>query len=186
MSKNKDVGAATCKGILENGKMDWGYHRGLPTPWASFNYYFLHNDYDYHLSYKNMEEEHEVDAISGSFFMTRKSVLNKVGLFDEDYWMYAEDIDLCYRMKKFGYRIMFVPVVMVTHIKGVSSGIKLHSENLSAADKLTKIKAFNSFYETMKIFYRKNLAKNYPFLINWLVILGINIKWFLASRKMKV
>lgn len=185
MDEHPDVGAATCMALLENGKMDWGYHRGFPTPWASL-LYFIGNDKLYHLSNKDMSKIHEVDAISGSFFLTRKSVFNKVGLFDEAYWMYAEDIDLCFRIKKAGFKIMFVPDVKVVHIKGVSSGIKQHSQEVTTATRDSRMRAFNSFYETMEIFYKKNLAVNYPFFINWLVYLGINIRWTLAKRKLKV
>lgn len=185
MESHPDAGAASCKGLKSDGKMDWGYHRGFPTPWASF-LYFLGNDSLYHLTSRDMEKTHEVDAISGSFFMTRKSVLDKVGFFDEDYWLYGEDLDLCFRIKKAGYKIYFVPDVTVTHHKGVSSGIKKHSQQFSTATNESKIRAFNSFYETMKIFYHKNLASDYPFFINWLIDISINLKWFLAKRKLQV
>lgn len=185
MEKNQEVGAASCEAIHQDGSIDWAYHRGFPTPWASL-LYFLGNDSLYHLSGRNMKKTHEVDAISGSFFFTRKSVLDKVGLFDEDYWMYAEDIDLCYRIKKAGYKIMYVPEVKIVHLKGVSSGIKSHSQSISTADDPTRIQAMNSFYQTMKIFYSKHMEKKYPFFLNWLVYLGIDLRWFLAKRKLRV
>lgn len=183
---NSDVGAATCRVELESGKIDWGSHRGFPTPLASFFYYFLSDDRFYHLSFKDMTKPHEVDSITGAFFLTKKSVLDKVGLFDEDYFMYGEDLDLCFRIKKAGYKIMFIPAVKIIHYKGISSGIKKHSQEITKATEAAKIKAFNSFYETMKIFYRKNLEKSYPFFINWLVYIGINLKWFLAKRNLRV
>lgn len=185
MEQNPDAGAATCKGLKSDGEMDWGYHRGFPTPWASF-LYFLGNDRLYHLTDRDMSSTHEVDAISGSFFLTRKSVLDKVGLLDEDYWLYGEDLDLSFRIRKAGYKIYYVPEVTVTHHKGVSSGIKKHSQEFSTATIESKIRAFNSFYETMKIFYHKNLAQDYPFFINWLIDVSINLKWFLAKRKLQV
>ena len=185
MQNYPEVGAATCKALKSIGSLDWAYHRGFPTPWASL-LYFLGNDRLYHLTGRNMDQIHEVDAISGSFFFTKKSVLDKVGLFDEDYWLYAEDIDLSYRIKKAGFKIMYVPQVKVTHFKGVSSGIKAHSQQITTATDESRIKAFNSFYKTMIIFYRKNLARNYPFFINWLVYGGINLRWMLAKRKLKV
>lgn len=186
MKEHPEVGAATCKALKSDGTFDWAYHRGFPTPWASFRYYFFKDDKLYHLTNKDMGKTHEVDAISGSFFFTRKSVLDKVGLFDEDYFLYAEDLDLSYRVRKAGYKIMYVPDVEVVHFKGVSSGIKSHSQEITTAKKLSRVRAFNSFYETMKIFYRKNLAKQYPFFINWLIYLAINMKWFLAKRKLRV
>lgn len=186
MENRFDIGAATCRVELPNGKLDWSSHRGFPTPLASFLYYFLRNDSLYHLFHKDMNINHEVDSVSGAFLMTKKSVLNKVGLFDEDYFMYAEDIDLCYRIKKAGYKVIFVPSVKIVHYKGVASGIKGHSQEITTATEESKKTAFNAFYDSMKIFYKKNLEKSYPFFINWLVYLGINIKWFLAKRKLHV
>ncbi len=186
MEENPEVGAATCKALKSDGELDFAYHRGFPTPWASFLYYFLKDDRLYHLKGRDMEKIHEVDAISGSFFLTRKSVLDKVGLFDEDYWMYAEDLDLCFRIKQVGFKVAYVPDVEVLHLKGISSGLKEHSQDLSTATKSSKLRAFNSFYETMKIFYRKNLASRYPFFVNWAVYLAINLKWAMARRRMRV
>lgn len=186
IKENKDVGAATCRVELANGKLDWASHRGFPTPLASFFYYFLKNDNYYHLSNQDLTKTHEVDAITGAFFMTRKSVLDKIGLFDEDYFMYGEDLDLCFRIKKMRYKIMFVPDVKIIHYKGVSSGIKEHSQELTQATQLSKIRALNAFYRAMEIFYRKNLAIKYPFFINWLVYFGIKLKWTFALRKLHV
>lgn len=185
MKNHPDVGAATCKSLINGKVLDWSSHRGFPTPWASL-LYFLGDDRLYHLTDRDISRTHEVDAISGSFFMTRRSVLDKVGFFDEDYWLYAEDIDLCFRIKKVGFKVMFVPDVSIIHLKGVSSGIKAHSQEITTATRDSKMRAFNSFYETMKIFYRKNLSKSYPFFVSWLVYGAIDLKWFLAKRKLHV
>lgn len=186
MDKNPNVGAATCKVVKEDGSLDWASHRGFPTPWASFLYFILKNDSLYHLTNKDVTKPHEVDAIAGAFFLTKKDVLDKVGYFDEDYFLYAEDLDLCFRIKQAGYKIMYVPDVKIIHYKGVTSGIKEHSQKISSSTKESAKAALDSFYQTMKIFYQKHLAKKYLFLINWLVYLGINLKWFLAKRKMQV
>lgn len=186
MEENKYVGAATCKLVLGNGQLDWAAHRGFPTPLAALLYYFFKDDSLYHLTKLPMDKPHEVDAISGSFFLTRKSVLDRVGLFDEDYFMYAEDIDLCFRIKEAGFKVMYVPTVSIIHHKGVSSGLKKHSSHLTSADFETRQRSLNAFYETMKIFYKKHLETKYPFFVNWLVYLGINIKWFLAKKEMHV
>lgn len=186
IKENPEVGAATCKVEKEDGSLDLASHRGFPTPWASFLYFVLGDNSLYHLTNRDMEKPHEVDAIAGAFFLTRKEVLDKVGLFDEDYWLYAEDLDLCYRIKKAGFKVMYIPEIKIIHHKGVTSGIKKHSQSISSATETSKKRALDSFYETMKIFYKKHLAKNYPFFINWLVYSGINFKWFLAKRKMTV
>ncbi len=186
MRSHIEVGACSPRVELSNGKLDWASHRGFPTPYASFLYYFLKNDSLYHLSGRDFNNPHEVDSLSGAFILTRKEILNKVGLFDESYFMYAEDLDLCYRIKKAGYKIMYLPQVKIIHYKGVSSGLKQHSQDITKASIESKMRAFNAFYETMKIFYKKHLARQYPFFINWLVLGGINLKWSLAKRKLKV
>lgn len=186
MQQHTDIGAASCKVEKLDGSIDWAAHRGFPTPWASFLYFILGNDKLYHLTDRDMDKPHEVDAIAGAFFLTRKSVFDKVGLFDEDYFLYAEDLDLCHRIKQAGFKIMYVPEVIVLHHKGISSGIKQHSQETSSAVIASRKKALDSFYKTMEIFYKKHLAADYPFFINWLVYLGIYIKWQFAKRSMKV
>ncbi len=186
MDANPEVGAVTGEILLSDGKVDLTAHRGFPTPWAAFKYYVLKDDSLYHLSTKNMHQIHEVDAISGAFFLTRKKILDNIGLFDEDYFMYAEDIDLCYRIKQAGCKIMYLPSVKILHHKGVSSGLKKHTQGVTTATVETKQRSLNAFYSTMKIFYQKHMAQKYPTPINWLVYLGINLKWWLAKRKLTV
>ncbi len=185
MGGDSTIGAASCKIVHDNGQIDWASHRGFPTPLVSLLYFFG-SDLLYHMSFKKMDSPHEVDAISGAFFLTRKSVLEKVGLFDEQFFMYAEDIDLCLRIKQAGYKVMYFPEVKIVHHKGVSTGVKKHSQGLTTAGIDTKLRSLNSFYETMELFYKKHYEKKYPFFINWLIYSGINIKWFLAKRKLLV
>lgn len=179
------VGAATCKIILSNGKTDMTAHRGFPTPYASL-LYVLGNDSLYHLTGNNPEVLHEVDAITGAFLMTTKDVLDKSGLFDEKFFMFGEDIDLCLRIKKAGFKVVYDPEVKIIHYKGISHGLKKHSKDLSPAGRETKTRAMNAFYDAMLIFYNKNYKKNYPFFINWLVYLGIYLKWGMAKIRMSV
>lgn len=183
--KNPDWGAVSGKIIFENGQMDLTAHRGFPTPFASL-LYFLGNDRLYHLTDRDMSKIHEVDAITGAYFMTKGNVLEKVGVFDEDYFMYAEDIDLCYRIKHAGFKIMFMPEVEILHFKGISSGLKRHSLEKTTADLETRKRSLKYFYETMKIFYKKHYEGKYPFFINFLVYLAIDIKAFIARRKLVV
>ena len=182
---DSQIGAATCKIILPDGKVDLTAHRGFPTPLASF-YYILGDDSMYHLTKENPNTLHEVDAIAGAFFMTKKSILEKVGFLDEKFFLYGEDLDLCLRIKKAGYKILYDPAVEITHYKGISSGLKKHSQGLSGADKKTRERALNSFYEAMIIFYNKHYKKKNFFLINWLIYLGIHLKWGLARIKRAV
>ncbi len=176
MDEHENVGLSTCKVVKENGQIDIASHRGFPTPKASFYYFFLKNDKYYHLSEKDMNSIHEIDSAVGAFMLIRKSVLEKVGYFDEDYFLYAEDIDLCYRIKKAGFKIMYVPDVEIKHVKGISSGIKKESSSASLANEETRNKSTKYFYDTMKIFYKKHYAKDYPGIFNRIVYLGIDMK----------
>ncbi len=186
MEKNPEVGIATSKVEKADGSLDIASHRGFPTPFASFKYFFLKNDTEYHLTNRDMNKIHEIDSAVGAFMFIRKSVLDMVGYFDEDYFLYGEDIDICFRAKKAGFRVMYVPEVKVLHIKGVSSGIKKHSQKESGASAGTKNLALDYFYKTMKIFYKKHYAKSYPGVFNLAVYKGIDLKWWLARRKMNV
>lgn len=186
MEKNEDVGLSTCKLEKADGSLDIASHRGFPTPYASFLYFFLKNDRLYHLTDRPMNKPHEIDSAVGAFMLIRKKVLEKIGYFDEDYFLYAEDIDLCFRIKKAGFKVMYIPEVKVLHVKGVSSGIKKHSKEKSSASSKTKNLALDYFYKTMIIFYKKHYAKSYPFFFNWLIYLGINLKWWLARRSQTV
>ena len=183
MDKNPDVGVCSPRVEKADGSLDKASHRGFPTPFASFLYYFLKNDSLYHLTNRDMEKPHEVDSVVGAFMLIRKSTLEEVGYFDEDFFLYGEDIDLCYRIKKAGFKVMYIPQVKIKHVKGISSGIKKHSRENSSAVTQTKEMALNHFYSTMKLFYKKHYEKNYPIFINWLVYLGIDIKKWLAMRR---
>ncbi len=186
MEKNPDVGASSSRVEKSDGTLDIASHRGFPTPWASFLYFFLKNDRLYHLTNRDMTKTHEVDAVVGAFMLMRKSVLETVGYFDEDYFLYGEDIDLCFRIKQKGFKIMYVPQVKILHVKGVSSGIKKHSQEKSGATQETRSLALGHFYKTMGIFYKKHYSKTYPFFFNWLVYLGIDMKSWLARRRKTV
>lgn len=184
-ANNENAGAVTPKIILAGGKIDLTAHRGFPTPWASL-LYALGNDSLYHLTDKLTNEIHEVDSITGAFFLTKKSILEEVNYLDERFFLYGEDIDLSLRIKSKGYKILYDPSVKITHYKGISSGLKKHSKDLTEATSKTKTNAMNSFYKAMIIFYDKHYKKQYPFFITWLVYLGIYLKWTLAKIRSTV
>lgn len=186
MDKNSDVGISTCRIEKADGSLDIASHRGFPTPWASFLYFFFKNDRLYHLTDRPMNKIHEIDSGVGAFLLIRNSTLGKIGYFDEDYFLYAEDIDLCFRVKEAGQKVMYVPEVKIIHAKGISSGIKKHSQVSSSASSKTKTLAMDHFYKTMIIFYKKHYAINYPFFFNWVIYCGINLKWRLARKSKTV
>ena len=187
LETNPQLVAASCKLILLNGSMDPACHRGFPTPWAAFSYFSglerlfpkSHFFSQYHQGWKDLNNCHEVDAISGAFFMVRKTIIDNLNGFDEQYFMYGEDLDLCFRIKKAGYHIGFNPKVEVIHYKKQSGRQKIVKDQLPHHHEIRK-KAKQNFYDTMKIFYDKNYRQQYPFWLRQLVLLGI---WLVSRVK---
>lgn len=187
MEKNPQVGASTPKTILFSGGMDPDCHRGFPTPWASFCYFFgLEKLFpksrlfgQYHKLYLDLAEPHEIDAGFGTFMIIRRKVLDQVGHWDESYFFYGEDLDLFYRIKKGGWKVMFYPKPLVTHYKGASSGLRRESREVSRAGRKIRIKVAKASVKAMEIFYRKFYQDKYPRLLTWVVILGIRIRGML-------
>ncbi|MCL5439113.1 MAG: glycosyltransferase family 2 protein [Patescibacteria group bacterium] len=187
MEKNKYVGVATCKVELPNGSLDDACHRGFPTPWNSFTHFsgiskiFPYSNLfnGYHLGWKNLNTIHEIDACAGAFMFTRKKAGDEIGWWDEDYFWYGEDLDFCYRLKKKGWKIYFIPSVSTLHYKGISGGIKNHSKHLSTADSETRKFATKARFDAMKIFYNKHYKNKYPKIVTWLILQGINLKYLM-------
>lgn len=191
MDTHDDAGVATCKVVLPNGELDESCHRGFPTPWNAFSYFSgisklfpkskLFSGYT--LTFIDLSITHEIDSAAGSFMLVRREAGESVGWWDVDYFFYGEDIDFCYELKAKGWKVYYVPTVSVLHYKGVSGGIKIVSKEITTADDKTRRLATRARFEAMKIFYKKHYLKKYPSLITWLVLSGINIKLWSASKK---
>lgn len=115
-----------------------------------------------------MKEIHDIDCLVGAFMMVRREVIEQVGLLDEEFFMYGEDIDWCYRIKEAGWRIVYNPTVSITHYKGASSRKK-------------PFKIVYEFHRAMYIFHKKHFAKKYNFFVNSVVYTGITLKLTLAT-----
>jgi len=199
MDQNPQVGACTpFLRLVRTGEIDWGAHRGFPTPWAAFTYFTklakLFGRFkrlskifgQYHLLDRDLTQEHEIDVIRGGFFFVRREVFEEAGKWDKDYFMFGEDIDLCYQIKKRGHKIMFYPQAQALHYHGMTTGLKRHSQELSPVDRKAQEKVYNAFYDTMKIFYDKNYKTRYNKVIRWLVLTGIEFKRALGARERTV
>lgn len=114
----------------------------------------------YNLSYLDPDEQADIDAVVGAFMLMRAKALDRAGLLDETFFMYGEDIDLCYRIKQLGWRVVYYPQVTVLHLKGTSS-----SKNSR--------RAIRAFYEAMKIFFDKHYRATSPRFVGWLVDGGV-------------
>lgn len=179
--KHEKIGVITVLVNLPNGSIDPASHRGFPTLWRSFCYFlglekifanipFLNQMLGgYHLVHLDMHKVHEIDSPTGAFYLAPRDVLNRVHGFDEDFFMYGEDLDLSYRIKKEGYKILYIPQYSVLHYKG-QSGIQ-NKENDLVRKKIKK-----HFYEAMATFYKKHYSTLYPSFLNRVVYFLIDIK----------
>jgi GT2 family glycosyltransferase len=167
MEDHPQVGALGCKVLMPNGELDPSARRRFPNPVNSFLRLFgLKKFSDYNIQ-GSVDEEMEVDAIMGAYFFTRREVIDKVGLLDEEFFMYGEDLDWCYRMKNAGYKIVYYPQAQITHYK-------------YGASKTVPFKITRWAHDAMRIFYRKHYAQDHNFLFNQFVYLGINTRMYLV------
>lgn len=164
MDKNSDAGGLGVKMIDGNGVFLPESKRGLPTPSASFYKIFGLSTLfpksklfsKYHLGYLKPDKINEIEILSGAYMWMRKSVLDKVGVLDESFFMYGEDIDLSYRIIKAGYKNYYFPETKIIHYKGEST-------------KKGSLNYVFVFYNAMIIFSKKHFAqkaKAFSFFIN--------------------
>lgn len=165
MDNHIDVGGLGVRMVDGKGIFLPESKRGLPTPAVAFYKIFgISRIFPkskrfgrYHLGYLSEFETHEIEILSGAFMLMRKEALDKVGLLDEDFFMYGEDIDLSYRIIKGGYKNIYFPETRIIHYKGEST-------------KKSSVNYVFVFYRAMVIFARKHFsqknAKLFSFLIN--------------------
>ncbi|MDP2424059.1 MAG: glycosyltransferase [Bacteroidales bacterium] len=183
MDTHADAGGLGVKMIDGKGRFLLESKRGLPSPSVAFYKIFgmarlfpkskLFGQY--HLSYLDKEKTHQVDILSGAFMLLRKQALDKTGLLDETFFMYGEDIDLCYRILQAGYKNYYYPETRIIHYKGEST-------------KKSSVNYVFTFYNAMIIFARKHFspknARLFSLFIHIAIWLraGISIAWRFARN----
>lgn len=165
MNAHPDAGGLGVRMLDGRGKFLPESKRGLPTPAVAFYKIFGLSTLfpksrtfgKYHLGYLSEFETHEIEILSGAFMMMRKSVLDEIGLLDEAFFMYGEDIDLSYRIVQAGYKNYYFPDTRIIHYKGEST-------------KKSSVNYVFVFYRAMIIFANKHFSQNnaklFSFLIN--------------------
>ena len=154
--QNPEAGIAGCKVLNADGSLQLACRRGFPGPWTSFTKVMgLSTLFPksrlfarYNLTYLDENKTYEVDAVSGAFMMLRKEVYDKIGGFDQEFFMYGEDLDLCYRTQQAGYKVFYVHSTEIIHYKGEST-------KRSSMDE-TKV-----FYDAMHLFVRKHFSSSF-------------------------
>lgn len=183
LDTHHQVGMITPKVVLPNNTIDWACHRGMPTPWNAFTYFsrletlFPHSKIfsGYHQKYQNMDAIHTIEATSATCLVVRKKAIEQVGLLDEQFFFYAEDLDWCLRFTQSKWDIVYYPLSTVIHYKSQSGKNNQHNKSLRHQSKI-------AFYDTMEQFYRKHYMTTYPMTITKSVLFGIKLKKWWALK----
>jgi hypothetical protein len=174
MEKNPEIGLAGCKILNSDGSLQLACRRSFPTPWialtkivglsALFPGSKLFSRYN--LEYLDPDASYEVDAVSGSFMFLRREVFEAVGGLDEQFFMYGEDLDWCFRVKQAGWKVFYIHDTQIIHYKGQSA-------------RRSEIDEVKLFYDAMRLFVRKHFA--YGAATDLLLRLGIAGRQWIAS-----
>ncbi len=175
MDQHPTAGALGVKMVDGSGKFLPESKRGLPTPAAAaYKMFGLSKLFPrskrfahYHLGYLDENQTHEVEVLSGAFMLLRKKVLDEIGLLDESFFMYGEDIDLSYRVIKAGYKNYYFPETRIIHYKGEST-------------KKSSVNYVLVFYNAMVIFAKKHFTHKNARMFTFVINIAIYFRAFLA------
>ncbi|MGE5479127.1 MAG: glycosyltransferase [Chloroflexota bacterium] len=173
MDANSEVGIAGCKVLNPDGSFQLACRRGLPTPWASFTRLFgLQKLFpkskifaQYNQTFRSVDETYYIDAVIGAFMFCRREAVLKAGGFDPIYFMYGDDLDLCYSVQRAGYKVAYYHETSIIHFKGEST-------------RRSSINEIKHFYEAMEIFAGKYFGGSKVFLA--FLRMGITVRTLMA------
>ncbi|MBI3761467.1 MAG: glycosyltransferase family 2 protein [Chloroflexi bacterium] len=179
MEAHPEAGAAGPKLVLLDGSLDLACRRSFPTPEVSF-YRMVglskllpssRRFGRYNMTFLDPNVEAEVDSVVGAFMLVRGEAIRQVGLLDEQFFMYGEDLDWAFRIKQAGWKIYYNPAVRVQHVKRAASRLST--------------KAQNEFYRAMLLFFDKHYRAHTPGWVSLLIAGGIHLQWRLALLRQK-
>ncbi|MGP8023023.1 MAG: glycosyltransferase family 2 protein [Methanobacterium sp.] len=176
MDTDKNIGVLGCKVMLPDGTLDKACRRSYPDVNVSFyrmtglSHIFPKSERfnKYNLTYLDENGIYNVDCLTGAFMLIRNEVIDQIGLLDESFFMYGEDIDYCYRVKENEWKVKYYGEAEIIHYKGASS-------------KKQKSKLLYEFYNSMQIFYNKHYQDKYPWFITIVTYTGI---WTMYGLKL--
>jgi N-acetylglucosaminyl-diphospho-decaprenol L-rhamnosyltransferase len=178
LESHADVGMVGCRLVRDDGTFDHAAKRSFPTPLSALAHFAGLSGRVSGRSrlgqYRAPElDEHasgDVDAINGAFMLVRRVAVEQVGLLDEGYWLYMEDLDWCYRFHQSGWRVRYEGGVTVVHVKAGTSG------------RHRRLRQNVAFHRGMARFYRKFHAGRNP-LLDVAVLCGIAAKLAVAATR---
>jgi len=173
-----DVGAVSPRVRRPDDSLDLAARRAFPTPatalyrFTGLSRLFPHSARfnRYNLGYVDEGSTHEIDAGTAACLLVRRAAIDRVGLFDPDYFMYGEDLDLCYRLKTAGWKVFYLPAAEAVHVKGT-------------ATRQAAMRMLFEFHRAMWTFHHKHYAEDLPAFGNGLVWAGIWVRWIVLSVK---
>lgn len=170
MDSHAKAAVSTCRLLNDDNSFQptGGYFPTLP---SLFFWQFFLDDIlplnSYHPKPSFYQKERELDWVTGAFFLFRREIIGNAGLLDEKFFMYAEELEYCFRIKKAGFRVFFTPIASITHY-GFKSG--------------SKEKALVSEYESLKYFYQKHYPPQKAILARFILKLGAGIRSVIISK----
>lgn len=176
LRSNERIGMVGVKLVTESGTLDHACKRSFPTPLGALAHFAGIGSGDsassafsqYRAPQLGEDEPGEVDAVNGAFMLCRAEAVREVGLLDEGYWLYMEDLDWCKRFWQAGWRVFYEPAGVALHVKGGSSGARRAPRQEIA------------FHRGMGRFYRRFDARAHSPLLNAAVYTGIAVKLLLS------
>jgi GT2 family glycosyltransferase len=175
MENHPEAGGLGIKMIDGKGHFLPESKRGLPTPWASFckmsylSKLFPRSEFfnRYYLGFLSENKISKVAVLAGAFMLLRRKVLDEIGLLDEDFFMYGEDIDLSFRITQAGYINYYFPEARMIHYKGEST-------------RMSSINYVRLFYGAMLIFARKHFVGKNKRLLSLVILPGVYFRALIA------
>ena len=172
LRSDERMGMVGCKLVTESGELDHACKRSFPTPLSALAHFTGIGRSDdasgalsqYRATHLDDDEPGEIDAVNGAFMLCRAQAVRDVGLLDEGYWLYMEDLDWCRRFWQAGWKVFYEPAGVALHVKGGSSdGRRAPKQEIA-------------FHRGMGRFYRRFDAPEHSLLLNAAVYAGIGAK----------
>ncbi|MGN6202098.1 MAG: glycosyltransferase family 2 protein [Solirubrobacterales bacterium] len=158
------IGMVGVKLVTESGELDHACKRSFPTPLSALGHFTGVGGDQYRAAHLGDDEPGEVDAVNGAFMLCRAEAIHEVGLLDEGYWLYMEDLDWCHRFWDAGWKVFYEPAGVALHVKGGSSARRRAPRQEIA------------FHRGMGRFYRRFDAPEHNHLLNAAVYAGVAAK----------
>jgi GT2 family glycosyltransferase len=182
MDQHADAGVIGCRLVRPDGTFDHAAKRSFPTMTGAIGHFVGVGRKlsrgplaQYRAPGVDELQSSPVDAVNGAFMLVRRAAITEVGLLDEAYWMYAEDLDWCYRFHQKGWAVWYEGSATVVHVKGALSKVGHHRP----------LRSNYAFHRAMGRFYRKHLSGDHP-LLDACVYVAIGAKFLLSATRSSI